>query len=41
MIKQLIAVPKNIHVNKTGQVIQRMTVHWRATFPAEHRCAEY
>ena len=41
MIKQSIAVPKNIQVNKNGQVIQRMTVRRRAIFPAEHRRAEY
>ena len=40
-IKQLIAVPKNIQVKKNGQVMQRMTVHRRAIFPAQHERAEY
>ena len=40
-IKQFIAVPKNIQVKKNGQVVQRMTVHGTAIFPAEHRHTEY
>ena len=32
-IKKLIGVPKNIEVKKNGQVVTKMTVHWRAIFP--------
>ena len=34
-IKQLIAVPKNIQVKKTGQVVLRMTVRRKAIIPPE------
>ena len=40
-IKQLIAVPKNVQVKKTGHAVQRMTVHRKVIIPPERHRAEY